>query len=149
MGQCGELCAKTLCIDRQQQAMRQYGMAFDDACYGLGGRLLSQNHDASNSLCLQDHHALQSFERAQAALHSGVLETEVVPVEVPGKRGQTSSIVRQDEALGKMDPDKLLQLKPVFQSAQEGGTITAGNASPLSDGAAALVRSILQANTLL
>jgi len=87
----------------------------------------------------QDDHALQSFARARAASEACLFEEELVPVEVPGGRGRAPSTVEQDEALGTMDSAKLLQLKPVFQSAADGGTITAGNASSISDGAAALV----------
>ncbi|KFM28548.1 putative acetyl-CoA acetyltransferase, cytosolic 2 [Auxenochlorella protothecoides] len=88
----------------------------------------------------QDAHALESAARARRAQAGGVTAWEVVPVEVKTRRG--TAVVSQDEALAKMDPEKLVRLRPSFRP--EGpdaapGTITAGNASPLTDGAAALV----------
>lgn len=63
---------------------------------------------------------------------------EVVPVTVPGRRGGTPNVVLADETLSKLDPAKLRRLPPAFR--QDGsGSVTAGTASPLSDGAAALV----------
>ncbi|KAI5677697.1 hypothetical protein M9H77_08647 [Catharanthus roseus] len=58
-------------------------------------------------------------------------------VEVPGGRGKPSIIVDKDEGLGKFDAAKLRKLRPSFK--ETGGTVTAGNASSISDGAAALV----------
>lgn len=65
-----------------------------------------------------------------------MLVDEIVPVEIQGRRGKPPTIVDNDDALFKMDARKLRDLMPVFM---DGGTITAGNASPISDGAAALV----------
>ena len=63
----------------------------------------------------------------------------MVPVELPArhKGGSPSVVAFDDDNLAKMDAQKLQRLRPVFQP--DGGSITAGNASPLSDGAAALV----------
>ena len=58
---------------------------------------------------------------------------------VPGRRGGQATAVNQDEALGKMDPARLRTLRPVFAAEGQPGTVTAGNASPITDGAAALV----------
>ena len=82
----------------------------------------------------QDAYALRSLERAQAAIAEGRFDAEVVPHEVPGRGGATT--VRHDEQPGTARPDKIPQLKPAFR---EGGTVTAANASSISDGAAALV----------
>ena len=82
----------------------------------------------------QDAFARRSYAMARAAQASGQSAQEIVPVEVPGKRGSVA--VALDEEPGKGDLDKLPQLKPAFQSP---GTITAGNASKINDGAAALV----------
>lgn len=85
----------------------------------------------------QDDFAVQSFERGIAAKDSNAFEWEIVPVEVSGGRGKPSTIVNSDEGLGKFDPAKLRKLRPSFK--ENGGTVTAGNASSISDGAAAIV----------
>ena len=83
----------------------------------------------------QDAWAARSHRRAAAAWESGVLAEEVVAVEVPGKGGPT--VVERDEGVrADTTVEKLGALRPAFV---EGGTITAGNASQVSDGAAALV----------
>lgn len=85
----------------------------------------------------QDAHAVESVARAKRAAAAGVTDWEIAPVEVRGRRGAVS-VVRQDEAPSKMDEAKLRQLRPSFRPGGN-GTVTAGNASPLTDGAAALV----------
>nr|CAA55006.1 Acetoacetyl-coenzyme A thiolase [Raphanus sativus] len=85
----------------------------------------------------QDDYAVQSFERGIAAQESGAFTWEIVPVEVSGGRGRPSTIVDKDEGLGKFDAAKLRKLRPSFK--ENGGTVTAGNASSISDGAAAIV----------
>ncbi len=82
----------------------------------------------------QDDYALESLRRATAAIHSGAFAGEIVAVQVPGKGGPVA--VDTDEAPGKARPDKIPTLKPAFA---HDGTITAANASSISDGAAALV----------
>ena len=82
----------------------------------------------------QDDFALESLARANAAITSGAFDDEVTPVTVPGRGGDT--IVAADEQPGKARPDKIPGLKPAFA---RDGTITAANASSISDGAAALV----------
>ncbi|KAI5077276.1 hypothetical protein GOP47_0007100 [Adiantum capillus-veneris] len=84
----------------------------------------------------QDDHAIKSFERATAAQATGLFKTEIVPVTVSGNKGKQINVVDFDEECSKFDPDKLENLPPVFKS---NGTITAGNASSISDGAAALL----------
>ncbi|KAL3584977.1 hypothetical protein D5086_011844 [Populus alba] len=85
----------------------------------------------------QDSYAIQSFERGIAVQNSGHFSWEVVPVEVSGGRGKPSTIVDKDDGLGKFDAAKLRKLRPSFK--ENGGSVTAGNASSISDGAAALV----------
>jgi acetyl-CoA C-acetyltransferase len=82
----------------------------------------------------QDDYALASLSRAQAAIESGAFANEVVPVEVVTRKG--SVIVDTDEQPLKAQPDKIPHLKPAFA---KDGTITAANASSISDGAAAMV----------
>ena len=82
----------------------------------------------------QDEYALRSLSRANEAIASGAFDRETVPVEVVGRKGTETITV--DEQPGKANPDKIPTLKPAFA---KDGTITAANASSISDGAAALV----------
>jgi acetyl-CoA C-acetyltransferase len=82
----------------------------------------------------QDEFALRSLSRANAAIASGAFEREIVAVEVVGRGGTTTVAV--DEQPGNAKPDKIPTLRPAFA---KDGTITAANASSISDGAAALV----------
>ena len=82
----------------------------------------------------QDAYAIESLARANAAIASGAFEREVTPVTVKARGGEI--VVRVDEQPGKARPEKIPTLKPAFA---KDGTITAANASSISDGAAALV----------
>jgi acetyl-CoA C-acetyltransferase len=82
----------------------------------------------------QDEYALESLRRATAAIKSGAFKAEITPVEVKTRAGVDT--VDTDEQPGKARPDKIPTLKPAFA---KDGTITAANASSISDGAAALV----------
>lgn len=82
----------------------------------------------------QDAYAIRSLERANAAIGSGAFVREIAPVTVKGRGGDT--VVDTDEQPGKAKPEKIPSLKPAFA---KDGTITAANASSISDGAAAIV----------
>ncbi len=82
----------------------------------------------------QDEFAVASFKRAVAAAADGTFAREIVPVEI--KAGKETVVVSEDENLKKFNEEKLRKLRPAFG---EKGTITAGNASSINDGAAALV----------
>ncbi|UTL79674.1 acetyl-CoA C-acyltransferase [Pseudomonas putida] len=82
----------------------------------------------------QDQFAIASLTRAQDAISSGRFTAEIVPVEVT--EGKEKRVITDDEQPPKARLDKIPQLKPAFR---EGGTVTAANASSISDGAAALV----------
>ncbi len=82
----------------------------------------------------QDAYSIRSYERAVGASESGAFDDEIVPVEVQVKR-QTQDVARDEEPT-RFRPDKLPQLRPAFAAD---GTITAANASKISDGAAAVV----------
>lgn len=82
----------------------------------------------------QDRFAIASLERAQAAQKSGAFDREIVPVTVRGRKGDTQ--VTLDEQPARGDIARIPTLKPAFS---RDGTITAANASSISDGAAALV----------
>jgi acetyl-CoA C-acetyltransferase len=82
----------------------------------------------------QDEYAIESLARANAAIASGAFDREVTPVTVQSRGGDV--VVSRDEQPGKARPDKIPTLKPAFA---KDGTVTAANASSISDGAAALV----------
>jgi acetyl-CoA C-acetyltransferase len=82
----------------------------------------------------QDEYAVTSLTRARTAVEDGTFDRETVPVTVRTRKGETQ--VRRDEQPGKAVPDKIHLLKPAFRPD---GTVTAANASSISDGAAALV----------
>ena len=82
----------------------------------------------------QDEYAIESLRRATEAIRSGAFDRETTPVTVKSRKGEES--VACDEQPGKANPEKIPGLKPAFA---KDGTITAANASSISDGAAALV----------
>jgi len=95
----------------------------------------------------QDAFALESYRRAEAAWNSGHFDAEVVPVEVPQRRGEPV-IVDHDEEYKALRADKVPTLRPAFTKE---GTVTAANASTLNDGASALVlvsKEYMEANAL-
>lgn len=81
----------------------------------------------------QDAYAIESLRRANAAIDQGLFDNEIAPVTIASRKGET--IVSVDEQPGNARPDKIPQLRPAFA---KDGTVTAANASSISDGAAAL-----------
>ena len=86
------------------------------------------------SRAAQDEFALRSLARAVAAQKDGAFEGEITPLTIRTRKGDVA--VEVDEQPGKARPEKIPQLKPAFVAD---GTVTAANASSISDGAAALV----------
>ncbi|MEO6347881.1 MAG: acetyl-CoA C-acyltransferase [Aquaticitalea sp.] len=83
----------------------------------------------------QDAYAIQSYKRSAAAWEAGKFDNEVVPVEVPQRRGEPV-IVSKDEEYTNVFLDKIPSLRPAFSKE---GTVTAANASTINDGAGAVV----------
>lgn len=83
----------------------------------------------------QDNFAIESYKRSAAAWAAGKFKDEVVPVEVPQRKGDPI-VVSEDEEYKNVKMEKIPQLKPVFV---KDGTVTAANASTLNDGASALI----------
>jgi acetyl-CoA C-acetyltransferase len=83
----------------------------------------------------QDAYAIQSYRRSAEAWSSGKFKEEVVPVEVPQRKGDPI-VVSEDEEYKNVILDKIPQLRPAFS---KDGTVTAANASTINDGASALV----------
>ena len=86
------------------------------------------------SRAAQDEFALRSLARAVAAQQDGAFEGEITPLTIKTRKGDVT--VEVDEQPGKARPEKIPQLKPAFVAD---GTVTAANASSISDGAAALI----------
>jgi len=85
----------------------------------------------------QDVYAARSHQMAVAAWEAGKFDKEVVPVEVPQRRGDPVVVSRDEGPRGDASPEGMAKLRPAFK--RDGGTVTAGNASSINDGAAALL----------
>merc|ERR1711902_280844 len=85
----------------------------------------------------QDEYGMESYRRANKAYSDGKIQPELVQVSIEQKRGKAPIVIAEDEEYKKINFDKFSKLPTVFQ--RENGTVTAGNASTLSDGAAACV----------
>lgn len=85
----------------------------------------------------QDTYAIESYRRAKKALECGTFAKEICPVEVSAGRNKPKILITEDEEVKKLDLDKVRSLNPCFNKVS--GTVTAANASSLSDGAAACV----------
>lgn len=107
--------------------------AYKSEHMGLAAELCAEEHGFDRKA--QDDYCIRSYKKAIAAQESGFFREEIVPVEVPAGRGKTVT-VDKDEEPKNFNEEKTPSLRPVFKSD---GTVTAANASPLSDGAAALV----------
>lgn len=83
----------------------------------------------------QDEYAIMSYKRATATTESGFFKDEIIPVEIPQRKGD-SILMDEDEEFKKVNFEKIPDLKPVFS---KDGTVTAANASTINDGAAAMV----------
>ena len=107
--------------------------AYDNQAMGTCADLCATEYKISREE--QDNFAIQSYERSAKAWEAGKFDEEVVPVEVPQRRGD-ALIVSKDEEYTNVKLDKIPTLSPVFT---KDGTVTAANASTINDGAAALV----------
>ena len=84
----------------------------------------------------QDEYALRSQQRAQAAIELGRFDEEIVSLEIKGRKGEASNFARDEHARASTTKQDLEKLAPVFSKA---GTVTAGNSSGITDGAAAVL----------
>ncbi len=115
-----------------------YDALFDQATSQAMGLLTEECNAASANLTRQeqDEFSAQSHQRAATAWKNGVFDDEVVPVEIPQRKGDPV-VVSQDEGIrGDTTAESLGKLRPAFSKA---GTITAGSSSQISDGACAVV----------
>jgi len=107
--------------------------AYGHGHMGLGGELVAERCGLSRED--QDSFALGSYEKALRAQREGAFDAEIVPVEVPGRKGAVT-VVNRDETPRETTLESLAKLQPAFKP---GGTVTAGNASKLNDGGAAVI----------
>ena len=108
--------------------------AFDNWHMGCTGEVVAERYRVAREE--QDEYALNSHRKAVAAMTEGRFDKEIVPVEIPQKKGQ-ALVIRADEGPREdTSLEALSRLKPAFK---EGGTVTAGNAPGVNDGAAAVV----------
>ncbi|RBA27831.1 acetyl-CoA C-acyltransferase [Flavobacterium tibetense] len=107
--------------------------AYDNNAMGVAADFCASEHNISREE--QDNFAIQSYQRSAAAWEAGKFDTEIVPVEVPQRKGDPI-VVTKDEEYTNVKLDKIPTLAAVFTKE---GTVTAANASTINDGAAALI----------
>ncbi|KIW03890.1 uncharacterized protein PV09_04735 [Verruconis gallopava] len=101
---------------------------------GLQGEECAQDHGFNREQ--QDDYCIRSYKKAQKAQEAGWFREEIAPIELPGVRGKPGVIVDKDDEPKNLNEEKTRTLRPSFK---KDGTVTAANASPLNDGAAAVV----------
>ena len=106
---------------------------YNDYHMGCAAELCSRECNISRND--QDEFAIMSYKRSQKAIEDGKFKNEIVPVEIPQRKGEPI-IVDTDEEPFRVNFDKIPTLRPVFE---KDGTVTAANASTINDGAAAVV----------
>jgi len=100
---------------------------------GQGGELCAAKYRLTRKEL--DDFALESYRRAREAIASGIFKQEIIPVEVPQRKGPAVSVT-EDEEPNRVDLSRMRELKPVFK---DDGVLTVGNSPACNDGAAALV----------
>ena len=106
---------------------------YNDMHMGICGEICADEYKITREQ--QDEFAALSYSRSQNAISKGLFKSEIVPVEIPQRKGDPV-VVDTDEEPGKGRPDKFPKLRPAFK---KDGTVTAANASSINDGAAAVV----------
>jgi acetyl-CoA C-acetyltransferase len=108
--------------------------AYENYHMGITAELVAEKYQISREE--QDQFALESHQKAVNAMHSCFIESQIVPVEVPQKKGETVVVCRDESPRPDSSLASLAKLRPAFK---KDGTVTAGNAPGTNDGAAALV----------
>jgi acetyl-CoA C-acetyltransferase len=108
---------------------------YNDFHMGMTAELVVEKYEVPRER--QDEFAALSHRKAAAAWDAGRFAREVVPVEVPQRRGDPVVVDRDEGPRADADAGKMARLKPAFK--RDGGTVTAGNASSINDGAAAVL----------
>lgn len=120
---------------KMEDGMQKDGLvdAYDHNAMGVCADLCATEHQFSRED--QDAFAIKSYERSAQAWADGKFDNEVVPVEVPQRKGDPL-LVKEDEEFKNVRMDKITSLRPAFS---KDGTVTAANASTINDGAGAVV----------
>jgi acetyl-CoA C-acetyltransferase len=113
--------------------------AFNDYHMGCTGEVVAERFNVSRAE--QDEYALNSHRKAVAAIKAGKFRDEIIPVEIPQKKGQPVTFANDETVRENTSIEALAELKPAFK---EGGTVTAGNAPGVNDAASALVITSLE-----
>ncbi len=108
--------------------------AYNDYHMGCTGEIVAEKYGVTRRQ--QDEYALESHKRAIAAIKAGKFADEILPVPIPQKKGEPLPFATDESPREDTSLEALAKLKPAFK---EGGTVTAGNAPGVNDGAAALV----------
>ncbi len=108
--------------------------AYSDFHMGCTGEIVAEKYNVSRQR--QDEFAVQSHKRALAAIASGAFKEEILSIEIAQKKGPALVVENDESPRADTSIESLSKLKPAFR---EGGTVTAGNAPGVNDGAAALV----------
>lgn len=118
-----------------EDGMQKDGLvdAYDKQAMGVCADLCATEHNFSRED--QDAFAIQSYERSATAWKEGKFADEVIPVQVPQRRGEPITVT-EDEEYKNVRMDKIAALRPAFTKE---GTVTAANASTINDGAAAVI----------
>lgn len=109
---------------------------FDHVAMGASTEAYCGKESTSISREEQDEFAARSHQRAAAAFKNGLFDNEIVPVEVPQRKGDPITVSEDEGVRGDTTAESLAKLRPAFDKQ---GTITAGNASQISDGGAAVI----------
>ena len=107
---------------------------YNDFHMGITGEKVAEKYDVTRAQ--MDDYAAESHRRAFAATETGKFASEILPIEIPQRKGHPMVLDRDEPIRPDTTTDQLAMLKPVFKKE---GTITAGNAPGMNDGAAALV----------
>ena len=120
---------------KMEDGMQKDGLvdAYDQNAMGVCADLCAREHDFSRED--QDKFAIQSYTRSAKAWEDGKFDDEVVPVEVPQRKGDPV-VVNEDEEYKNIKMEKVTSLRPAFS---KDGTVTAANASTINDGAGAVI----------
>ncbi|WP_121665372.1 acetyl-CoA C-acyltransferase [Mesonia aquimarina] len=120
---------------KMEDGMQKDGLvdAYDQNAMGVCADLCAKEHDFSRED--QDNFALESYKRSKEAWEAGKFKDEVVPVEVPQRKGDPK-IFAEDEEFKNIRMEKVTSLRPAFS---KDGTVTAANASTINDGAGAVI----------
>jgi acetyl-CoA C-acetyltransferase len=107
---------------------------FEDWIMGMAAEWIGEQYEVTREA--MDRWAYESQQKAISAMDAGKFDEEIVPIEVPGRKGQVTLVEKDESPRRDTSFEKLTTLKPAFK---DDGAVTAGNSSTLNDGAAAVI----------